>query len=97
MKESTRLYSRVLSNGLLAVTSIAAYRPLGDFSWLVVGLITSAPAVFWIARARTVGDGLAPPLIDGVRRVAIGCGVTGGIMLVSMLWRVHGEWIRLGE
>ncbi len=32
-----------------------------------------------------------------LRRIASVGGVTGSGALIALLWRVHGEWIRLGE
>ena len=64
MRESTRLYSRMLSNFLLACVSIAAYVRHGGISWLVIGLCSGGFAAFWLVRARFVGDALAPPLTN---------------------------------
>jgi len=99
VKQSTRLYSRSVSNFLLACVSIVAYLRLGEIFWLVIALCTGAGAVFWFVGARSAGDAPAPPLVkpELVKRLAILCGIAGGALLVAMLWRVQGDWIRLGE
>jgi len=99
MKESTRIYSRMISNFLLACVSIAAFVRLGGILWLLIGLFSGGLAAFWLVRARSVGDVLAPPLRNPhlVKRLSMVCGTAGGILLVTMLWRIQGQWTRLAE
>ena len=99
MRESTRFYARSFSNFLLAGVSIAQYLRLGETLWLVIGLITGPLGIYWLVGARTAGDALAPPLVNPARikKLAITCGVAGVALLATMLWRVQGDWIRLGE
>jgi len=99
VKESTRIYSRSVSSALLAGLSVASYYRLGESFWLAMSLFTAVSAVFWFMRARSAGDALAPPLVNPqlVKRLAVICGVAGGALLVTMLWRVNGDWVRLIE
>jgi len=99
MRESTRIYSRMISNFLLACVSIAAYVRLGGLPWLAIGLCSGGFAALWLVRARSVGDALAPPLTNPqlVKRLATVCGTAGGILLMTMLWRIRGQWARLAE
>jgi hypothetical protein len=99
MRESTRIYSRMISSVLLAGVSIASYVRLGEIFWLVIGLFSVGFAVFCLVRARTVGDVPAPPLTNPhlVKRLSMVFGTAGVILLITMLWRVQGQWNRLIE
>ncbi len=99
MKESTRIYSRMISNFLLASLSIAAFIHLGGIPWLLIGLCSGGFAAWWLVRARSVGSELAPPLTNPqfVKRLSMVCGTAGGILLMTMLWRMQGQWSRLIE
>ena len=99
MRESTRIYSRMITNFLLSCVSVAAYVRFGGITWLIIGLCSGGFAAFWLVRARSVGDALAPPLTNPhrVKRLSKVCGTAGAFLLVTMLWRIQGQWTRLAE
>ena len=45
MRESTRIYSRVISNLLVSGVSIAAYLRLGGMPWLLIDILRSVRGV----------------------------------------------------
>jgi hypothetical protein len=89
----------MIVNLLVAVTSIISYVRLGEIAGLLFGLFFAGFAAFWLVRARSAGDALAPPLTNPqlVKRLSMVCGTAGGILLITMLWRVQGQWARLFE
>jgi hypothetical protein len=76
-----------------------SYVRAGDRFDLVIGLLSGGLAAIWLVRARSVGDAPAPPLRNprAVKRLSAVCGAAGGILLLTMLWRIQGEWPRLIE
>ena len=99
MKEATRIYSRLIPNFLLAAVSVVAWFRFGDVGWLLIGACSGALGLLGLAQSRSAGDAPAPPLANPrlVKRLAIVCGAAGSLVLLAMLWRIGGQWARLGE
>jgi len=97
VRESTRIYSRMIMSLAVAGVFIHAYLRTGGRFALIIGVLSGGLAAVWLVRARSAGDAPAPPLRNprAVKRLSMLCGITGGILLLTMLWRVQGEWTRL--
>ena len=99
MRQTNRLYFLAFAQLLVACVMTRQWFFEGDGVALLLAAITALLSIVLVITGYRVRNSPAPAKSDPrvLRRIASIGGVTGTIALIALLWRVHGQWILLGE
>lgn len=99
MKQSNRLYFVAFTQMLVAGVMTRQWLVAGDGVALLLAVVAALLTVIVAITGYRIRNSRAPARSDPrvLRRIASVGGVTGTIALIALLWRVSGQWIRLGE
>jgi hypothetical protein len=99
LTKSTGLYLVALIQLIAAWSSTRKWSLTGDGVDLFLAVVSALLAVLCAIIAYRFRNSPPWPTSDPrvLRRIATVGGITGTLALGALLWRVQGEWIRLGE